>query len=45
MTNEDKMPFERIPLTIGEARRKILRLCKQIAPGVCAWIVRDRPLD
>jgi cobalt/nickel transport system ATP-binding protein len=28
LKHEDKMPFERIPLTIGEARREILRIAK-----------------
>lgn len=28
LKHEDKMSFERIPLTVGEARREILRLCK-----------------
>jgi len=28
LQHEDKIPFERIPLTIGEARREILKTMK-----------------
>ena len=34
LKHEDKMSFERIPLTIGEARREILEIMQKVTPPV-----------
>ena len=34
LKHEDEVPFERIPLTIGEARREILEIMQKVTPPV-----------
>lgn len=38
LKHEDKMAFEKIPLTIGEARREIMRISGDAAGRGCAWL-------
>jgi cobalt/nickel transport system ATP-binding protein len=38
LKHEDKMAFEKIPLTIGEARREIMRISGDAEGRGCAWL-------
>jgi len=38
LKHEDKMAFEKIPLTIGEARREIMRITGEAAGNGCAGL-------
>lgn len=42
LKHQDKMAFEKIPLTIGEARREIMRITGEIAGNGCAGFQNGR---